>query len=138
MTRTLSVNLLYNFAVAAYGNKVDVSVQFELSLVFFHLQGGLQRATQGIRDQQHTEVLCQKLGKNIYRSDVKVTLSFMVISYAYCSFVPNKTTFSKYCLTKWISKLPESFEIQLSKAHEAVPGKFHGSGGHNKCHCLQD
>ena len=27
------------------------------------------------------------------------------------SFTPNKTMFTEYCLTQWISKLPGSFEI---------------------------
>ena len=35
----------------------------------------------------------------------------MVISDVYRSFIRNKTTFTKYCLTQWISKLPWSFEI---------------------------
>ena len=36
----------------------------------------------------------------------------MVISDSvYRSFIPNKTTFPKYSLTYWISKLPRSFEI---------------------------
>ena len=29
----------------------------------------------------------------------------------YRSFTPNKTTFTKYCLIPWISKLPRSFKI---------------------------
>ena len=33
------------------------------------------------------------------------------------SFIQNKTTFTKYCLTQWISKLPESFEIHLVKQY---------------------
>ena len=32
-------------------------------------------------------------------------------------------------------KVPWRFETHWSKA---VPGKIHGSGGHNKCNCLQD
>ena len=35
----------------------------------------------------------------------------MVISYVYRSFTQNKTTFTKYFLTQWISKLSGSFEI---------------------------
>ena len=41
----------------------------------------------------------------------KLLLSFTVIYAAYRSFIPNKTTFNKYWLTKWISKLSWSFEI---------------------------
>ena len=29
----------------------------------------------------------------------------------YRSFIPNKTTFTRYCLTQWISNLRKSFEI---------------------------
>ena len=36
---------------------------------------------------------------------------FMVISDVYRSFIPNETTFTKYCLTQWIPKLPGSIEI---------------------------
>ena len=49
--------------------------------------------------------------KNIYRSNVQITLSFTVISDVYSSFIPNEITFTKYCLTQWISKLLGSFEI---------------------------
>ena len=41
----------------------------------------------------------------------KLLLSLMVISAICRSFIPNRTTFAKYCLTHWISKLPVSFEI---------------------------
>ena len=41
----------------------------------------------------------------------KVLSSFTVISDVYRSFIPNKTTFTKYCLTQWIWKLHGSFEI---------------------------
>ena len=34
----------------------------------------------------------------------KLLLSFMVISNIYRSFIPNKATFTKYCLSQWISK----------------------------------
>ena len=47
----------------------------------------------------------------------------------------NNTTFTKYCLTQWISKLLRELWNPLSKA---VPGQFHGSGRHSKCNCLQD
>ena len=35
----------------------------------------------------------------------------MIISDVYKAFIHNKTTFTKYCLTLWISKLPGSIEI---------------------------
>ena len=41
----------------------------------------------------------------------KLLLSFMVISKVYMSSIVNKTAFTTYCLTRWISKLPGSFEI---------------------------
>ena len=46
-----------------------------------------------------------------YKSNVLVTFEFTVISGLYRYFIPNKTTFTKYCLTQWISKLPGSFEF---------------------------
>ena len=54
---------------------------------------------------------CKKLGKIFTGPTSKLHLSYMVISYVYKSFGPNKTTFNKYCLNQWISKLPLSFEI---------------------------
>ena len=38
-------------------------------------------------------------------------MSFMVILDVYRSFIPSKITFTKYCLTQWISKPPRGFEI---------------------------
>ena len=76
-----------------------------------------------------------KIRKNIYRPNIyELLLSFMVISNAYRSSVPNKTTFTKYSLT-WVDfKAPRKLWNPLSKA---VPGKFHVSGRHNNCNCLQ-
>ena len=54
-----------------------------------------------------------RIKKNICRSDLHVTLSFTVILDGYRSFIPNKTTFTEYCLTQWISKLLVNFEIHL-------------------------
>ena len=49
----------------------------------------------------------------IFFTDVtyKLLMSFTVISCVYTSFVWSKTTFTKYCLTQWISNLPGSFKI---------------------------
>ena len=49
--------------------------------------------------------------KIFYRPDVQVI--FVLYSYLRClrSFIPNKTIFTKYCFTQWISKLPKSFGI---------------------------
>ena len=44
----------------------------------------------------------------------KLFFSFTVILDVYRSFIPNKTTLTKNCLTQWISKLLRSFEIHLS------------------------
>ena len=54
---------------------------------------------------------CQKLGKLFTGLTYKLLSSFIVISHVYSSLIQNKTTFTKYCLTQWISKLPRSFEI---------------------------
>ena len=47
----------------------------------------------------HSKYTASKIGKNIYRSDVQVT-RFTAISDIYRSFIPNKTTFTEYCLTQ--------------------------------------
>ena len=44
-------------------------------------------------------------------------LSFMVISDVYTSYIPNKTTFTEYCITQWISELHGSFEIHWVKQY---------------------
>ena len=54
---------------------------------------------------------CQKLGKIFTGPTYKLLFSFTVISDVHKSFIPYKTTFTKYCLTQWISKLLGSFEI---------------------------
>ena len=41
----------------------------------------------------------------------KLLLRFTVYTYVYSSFPWNAITFTEYCLTQWISKLPGSFEI---------------------------
>ena len=48
-------------------------------------------------------------------------------------YIPNKTTFTKYYLTQWISKLHGSFKMS-----NAVPDTFHGFGGNSKHNCSQD
>ena len=70
-------------------------------------------------------VQCQKLGKIFTGPTYKLILSFTVISDVYCSFMPNKTKFTKYCLTQWISDLPGR-EL-WNPLSNAVLGKFHGS-----------
>ena len=73
--------------------------------------------------------------KKITSPTYKILLRFMVISDVYRSFIPNKTAFTKYCLTQWISKLPHKLWNSLSKA---LPDQFHISGGQSKRNCLQD
>ena len=67
----------------------------------------------------------------------KLRFSLMVISDVYRSFIQNKTTFTKYCLTQCFSKLPGNFEIywvrQYLKSIEYqavhVPGKCKSLAG---------
>ena len=49
--------------------------------------------------------------ENIYRSDAQVT--FELYGHFKClqSIIPNKTIYTKYCFTEWISKLLGGFEI---------------------------
>ena len=62
---------------------------------------------------------------------------FELYTYFRCfeSLIPNKTTFTKCCLTQWISKLLGSFENPLSKT---VPDKFQGFVRHSNYSCLQE
>ena len=53
----------------------------------------------------------------------KFTLSFVVISDVYRSRIPNKTTFTKYCLTQWISRHPGCLKI-----HRVRPYRVNFSG----------
>ena len=52
-----------------------------------------------------------KLGKIVSGPAHKLLSGFNTISDVYGSFIRNKTTFTKYCLTQWISELPRRFEI---------------------------
>ena len=54
---------------------------------------------------------CRKLGKLFTGPSYKLLLSFAILSYVHMSYIPNETTFTKYCLSQWISKLPRRFEI---------------------------
>ena len=76
------------------------------------------------------------LGKIFTGPMFKFLLSFTVIFFVYRSCLPNETTFTKYCLTQWISKLPGSFEIQWVKQY--LHGKFPKFRRYSKCNCLQD
>ena len=69
--------------------------------------------------------------KEIFKGPAKkLILSFTVISDVYKSFIWNKTTFAKFCLTQWISKL-------LNPLNKAVSGKVYGYGWYSKRNCLQ-
>ena len=50
------------------------------------------------------------------KSDVQITFSFTIILYVHRSFIPNKTTYTKYCLTQWISKLT-NFKVPWNTEH---------------------
>ena len=87
------------------------------------------------KTKQNKTVAVSKFRNNIYSSDIR-QFTFEIYSHfdVYRSFIQNKPTFTKYCLTQWVSKHRELWN-PLSKA---VPGKFHGPSGHNKRNCLQD
>ena len=68
---------------------------------------------------------CKQLGK--ISTGPTLLSSFTVILDAYRSFIRSKTTFTKYCLTKWISKLPGPRGVWRL-----------ASGWHSKRNCLQD
>ena len=63
----------------------------------------------------------------------KLPLTCGLISDVCRSFIRNKTTFTKYCLTQWISK-----HVLWNPLSKAVPGKSKRSGRHSKHNCLQD
>ena len=75
--------------------------------------------------------LCQKLGKIFTGPMNKLLLNFKIISDVYRSVIPDKTTFTMYCLTRWISF--KALQELWNPLSQAVSGKFHGSGGHSKC-----
>ena len=60
---------------------------------------------------------CKKIRKIFTGLTHKLLFSITVISDVYRSFIQNKTTFTKYCLTQWISKLPRSFEIHWARQY---------------------
>ena len=57
----------------------------------------------------YSYIAVYKIRENIFKSD----------KLCYMSFIPSKTTFTKYCLTQWISKLPGSFEIHWVRQYLA-------------------
>ena len=86
----------------------------------------------------HDGVAGLKIRKNIYRFDIKLFVSFRVISIKYLILILiNKATFTKYCLTQWISKLLGELWNSLT-LKKTVPDKFYGSVEHSKCDSLQD
>ena len=79
-------------------------------------------------------VIMSKIRKNIYSSDVQVTVKLHGDFRCLQALCYKYNNFSKYRLTQWIWKLPGIFEIQS----EAVPGIFQGSSRQRKYNCLQD
>ena len=67
-------------------------------------------------------LLCQKLGKIFTGPIYKQLLSFTVIPDVNKSFIQNKTTFAKYCLIQWLSKLHRSFESHWVRQHLGMVG----------------
>ena len=53
-------------------------------------------------DDTVMNVQCHKFGKIFTGLTYKLPFSFAVISDVYRFFGPNKTTFTRYCLTRWI------------------------------------
>ena len=60
---------------------------------------------------------CQKWGQIFTGLMRKLYLRFTIISDVYRSFMPNKTAYTKDCLTQWISKLLGSFEIHWGRRY---------------------
>ena len=79
-------------------------------------------------------IQCQNLGKIFTGPNVQVIFELYGHFRCYKSFIPNKTIFTKYCLTKWISKLPRSFEIYWARQY--LVNFLSLAGTINKC--LQD
>ena len=53
-----------------------------------------------------------KSWENIYKSgEQAISFILVVIPDVYRSYIPNETTYTKYCPTQWISRLLGSFEI---------------------------
>ena len=88
-----------------------------------------------IKFLQCNTVQCQskKKKENICRSNAQITFEFY--DHFRCLQIDPLfqaiTTFTKYCLTQWISKLPGTLS-------DTVFGKFHEFDGHSKRSGLQD
>ena len=67
--------------------------------------------------ENETHQPCQKVEKIFTGSTYKLLSTITVTSDVNMSYYKNKSTFIKYCLTKWISKQPRSFEIHLVKRY---------------------
>ena len=68
---------------------------------------------------QHIHSSIVKNMKTIYRSDVQVALSFSINTDVYRYFIQNDITFTKYCITEWISKYLGSLEIYWMRQYLA-------------------
>ena len=78
---------------------------------------------------------CHELGKIFTGPTHKLLLGFTVIPDVHMSFISNRTTFIKYCLTQWISKFTGSFEIHWVRQY---PLNFTGLTLADIVNCLQD
>ena len=53
-------------------------------------------------------------------SDGQVTIEMVVILDVCRSFIWNKTTFTKYCLIQWISKLPGALKFTEKDSNYSI------------------
>ena len=83
-------------------------------------------------------IQCPKLGE-IFTGP---TCTLLTVIVGPCmSLIPNKTTFTcsrHTALLNGFQSSPWALKINWNPPRKAVPGKFHGSSGHSKRHCLQD
>ena len=89
---------------------------YRISVIYAH--GFLMKCFMVILWAPNVPMCKLKIMQNFYRSDVQVT--FELYGHFRCLqvlFFLNKTTFTRYCLTKWISNLPVSFEIKSVKQY---------------------
>ena len=86
--------------------RYKVDIEFSVSLKFCHY---------------HCWALCnarfQKLGKIFTSPTYRLFFNSTIISYIYGSCISNRTTFTKYCLIRWISKLCGSIKIHWVKQY---------------------
>ena len=85
-----------------------------------------------------TQVITYKRHKKLWKifsSDVKVSFEL------YGHLWSLQVLYSKLNYIYWVLSYSMDFKAPWelwNPLSKAVPGKFHGSGGHSKCNCLQD